>query len=109
MQPELARQLALYAILVSGPQRSMRFSDWNTLAIASALTGRDVDAAKAFLVELAVTSNLDRTCQTALGAYATYGERLRVPVEAMLNRVDTSGRISPYCDRRPSWAAAKLQ
>jgi hypothetical protein len=71
--------------------------------------GRDIDAAKAFLVELAVTSNLDRTCQTVLGAYATYGERLRVPVEAMLNRVDASGRISPYCDRRPSWAAAKLQ
>ncbi|MEP6942098.1 MAG: hypothetical protein ABI981_04145 [Betaproteobacteria bacterium] len=109
MQPELARQLALYAILVSGPQRSMRFSDWNTLAIASALTGHDVDAAKAFLVELAVTSNLDRTCQTALAAYATYGERLRGPVEAMLNRADSSGRISPYCDRRPSWAAAKLQ
>jgi hypothetical protein len=102
-QPEVARQLAVYALFISGPRRSTRYGDWDILAISSALTGRDVDATKAFLVEVALTSSLDRTCQTALGAYATYGERLRVPVEAMLNRVDASGRISPYCDRRPVW------
>jgi hypothetical protein len=110
VQPEVARQLAVYALFVSGSRRSIRFGDWDILAITSALTGRDNDATKAFLVEVALTSNLDRTCQNALGAYATYGERLRVPVEAMLNRVDASGRISPYCDHRPAWnSIAKLQ
>ena len=51
---EVARQLALYAISVSGSRRSARFGDWGTLAIASALAGRDTDAMRAFFVELAL-------------------------------------------------------
>ena len=100
-QPEMARQLALYAIFVSGSRRSARFGDWGTLAIASALAGRDIDASRAFLVEVALTSNLDRTCQTAMSAYASFGERLRVPVYAMLDRIDSSDRVSPYCEWPP--------
>jgi porphobilinogen deaminase len=105
-QPEMARQLALYAIFVSGSRRSARFGDWGTLAIASALAGRDIDASRAFLVELALTSNLDRTCQTAMSAYASFGERLRVPVHAMLDRIDSSDRVSPYCEWPPTWSTA---
>jgi hypothetical protein len=105
-QPELARQLALYAIFVSGSRRSARFGDWGTLAIASALAGRDIDATRAFLVEVALTSNLDRTCQTAMSAYASFGERLRVPVYAMLDRIDSSDRVSPYCEWPPTWSTA---
>jgi serine/threonine protein kinase len=105
-QPELARQLALYAIFVSGSRRSTRFGDWGTLAIASALVGRDIDATRAFLVEVALTSNLDRTCQTAMSAYASYGERLRVPVYAMLDRIDSSDRVSPYCEWPPTRSTA---
>src|SRR5439155_20900409 len=57
VQPEMARQLALYAIFVSGSRRSARFGDWDTLAVASALAGRDIDATRAFFVEVALTSN----------------------------------------------------
>ena len=106
LQPEMARQLALYAISVSGSRRSTRFGDWDMLAIASALTGRDTDATRAFFVEVALTSNLDRTCQTALSAYASFGERLRVPVRAMLNRIDSNGGVSPYCEWPPIWNTA---
>ena len=106
VQPEMARQLALYAIYVSGSRRSARFGDWGTLAIASALAGRDIDATRAFFVEVALTSNLDRTCQTAMSAYASYGERLRVPVHAMLDRVDSSDRVSPYCEWPPTLSTA---
>ncbi len=105
-QPEMARQLALYAIYVSGSRRSARFGDWGTLAIASALAGRDIDATRAFFVEVALTSNLDRTCQTAMSAYASYGERLRVPVHAMLDRIDSSDRVSPYCEWPPTRSTA---
>jgi serine/threonine protein kinase len=105
-QPETARQLALYAISVSGSQRSARFGDWDTLAVASALTGRDVEATHAFLVEVALTSDLDRTCQTALGAYKNFGERLRRPVRAMLDRLDSNGRVSPHCEWPVAWRAA---
>ena len=97
VQPEMARQLALYGIAISGSRRSERFGDWDTLAVASALAGRDVDATRAFFVEVALTSNLDRTCQTALSAYASFGESLRVPIHAMLNRIDSNGGVSPYC------------
>ena len=106
-QPETARQLALYAISVSGSKRSARFGDWDTLAVASALTGRDVEATHAFFVEVALTSNLDRTCQTALGAYANFGERLRRPVQAMLDRIDSSGRVSPHCEWPIALSAAR--
>ena len=106
VQPEMARQLALYAIYISGSRRSARFGDWGTLAIASALVGRDIDATRAFFVEVALTSNLDFTCQTAMNAYANYGERLRVPVHAMLDRIDSSDRVSPYCEWPPTWSTA---
>ena len=106
VQPEMARQLALYAIFVSGSRRSARFADWGTLAIASALAGRDIDATRAFLVEVALTSNLDHTCETALSAYASFGERLRVPVYAMLDRIDSNDRVSPYCEWPPTWSTA---
>ena len=106
VQAETARRLALYAIFVSGTQRSIRFGDWDTLAVASALVGRDSDAIRALYVEIALTSNLDRTCQTALSAYATFGERVRVPVQAMFNRVDSNGRVSPYCEWPTKWNTA---
>ena len=45
VQPEAARLLALHAIAVRGTRfRTGRLEDWNTYAIASALTGRDADA-----------------------------------------------------------------
>ena len=106
VQAETARRLALYAIFVSGTQRSIRFGDWDTLAVASALVGRESDAIRALYVEIALTSNLDRTCQNALSAYATFGERVRVPVQAMFNRVDSNGRVSPYCEWPPKWNTA---
>ena len=106
VQPETARQFALYAIFVSGARRSVRFGDWDTLAIASALAGRDIEATHAFFVEVALTSNLDRTCQSALSAYASFGERLRAPVQAMLSRIDSNGRVSPYCEWPATWNTA---
>ena len=98
-QPETARQLALHALAFSGSRRSARADDWDTLAIASALTGREVDATRALLVELAVTPDLHRSCDTVQRAYATFGERLRVPIQAMLARMRTQRRDneSPAC------------
>ncbi len=98
-QPETARQLALHALAVSGSRRGMRATDWNTLAIASALTGREVDATQALLVELAVTPDLDRSCDTVQRAYGTFGEPLRVPAQAMLARIRAQRRdyVSPNC------------
>ena len=98
-QAETARQLALHALAFSGSRRSARADDWDTLAIASALTGREVDATRALLVELAVTPDLHRSCDTVQRAYATFGESLRVPIEAMLARMRTQRRDneSPAC------------
>ena len=84
---EAARQLALNALAFSGPRRSQRLDDWDTLAVASALTGRHTDAVGAFLVGLAISGSPDRTCRTARHAYVTYGERLRVAVEAVQRKL----------------------
>ena len=107
-RPETARQLALHAIVLSGSRRSTRDAEWNTFAVASALTGRDADAVRAFLAEAALTTNVDRSCQAALRAYASYGERLRGPVLALLQRVNAQGRAydAPSCVWPPYWNVA---
>jgi hypothetical protein len=108
LQPEAARQLALHAIAVRGSRfRTGRLEDWNTYAIASALTGRDADARNALYVTLALSRNVEWSCKAAQNAITNYGERLREPVEAMLYRIYSQGRAyeSPYCTWRPHWVA----
>jgi hypothetical protein len=108
VQPETARALALHAIVVSGPRRSTRAGDWGVLAVASALTGRETDATRALLVEVALTNDLDTTCRAALSAYSRFGERLRAPVQAMLSRVHALGGAYAYpsCAWPSFWATA---
>jgi hypothetical protein len=92
-QPETARQLALHAIAVRGIRfRSGRLEDWNTYALASALTGRDSDARNAMYVTVALAGNAERNCKAGLSAIANYGERVREAVEAMLYRIHAQGR-----------------
>ena len=87
--------------------RPGRIADWTTLAIASALTGRERDARNAFFVTLALSSSLDQQCRAATAAYAYHGERLRGPAEAMLARIRTWGRSqeSQFCRWPPSECA----
>jgi hypothetical protein len=105
-QPEAARQLALHALTTPHPRYPYgRIEDWNTFAIASALTGRERDARNAWFVSLALASDVDRQCRTAVNAYARHGDRLRAPVEAMLRRVNDSGRAerAAFCEWPPPW------
>ncbi len=108
-QAEAARQLALHALAVHGTRHPEgRIEDWATLAIASALAGRERDAKNAFLVVLALAPNVERQCKAALDVYALYGERLRAPVEAMLHSANASGRAgeSSLCEWPPHWVAS---
>jgi hypothetical protein len=92
-QPEMARQLALVALTARAPQyHSARMEDWHTFAIASALTGRETDARNALYVTLALTADVDARCVATLNAVATYGDRMRKPVEAMFYRLHSQGR-----------------
>ena len=107
-QADTARQLALHALTMHDAKHpNGRIEDWTTLAIASALSGRDRDARNAWFVTLALAPSVERQCRAAINAYAMYGERLRSPVEAMLYRVHSSGRAdrSPLCEWPPYWAA----
>src|SRR5262249_642421 len=106
-QAERARQLVLYAIALSASRRPTRPDDWNTLAIASALTGRGPDATRAMFVAIALTKDAGRSCRAALGAYTSFGEQLRGPAEAALQRIRAQGRgyDSPYCAWPPSWGS----
>jgi hypothetical protein len=107
-QADAARQLALHALTMHDAKYpNGRVEDWTTLAIASALSGRDRDARNAWFVTLALAPSLERQCRAGVNAYAMYGERLRSPVEAMLYRVHSSGRAdrSPFCEWPPYWTA----
>jgi hypothetical protein len=106
-QAETARQLALHALTMSDPQLpAARVDDWTTFAIASALAGRQRDASNALFVTLALSESLDRPCRAALAAYASHGEKLRQPTEAMLYRIRSWGRSeeSTFCRWPPSWS-----
>jgi hypothetical protein len=105
-QAEAARRLALHALTLHGARFPQgRIEDWATLAIASALSGRERDARNALLVSLALAPNLDRQCRAAIDAYALYGEHLRAPVEAMLYSAHASRRAQPssLCEWPPRW------
>lgn len=109
-QADVARQLALYALsLHDSGHAGGRIEDWTTLAIASALTGRDRDARDAWFVTLALAPLPERQCRAAINAYAMHGERLRLPVEAMLYRAHSSGRAegSTLCEWPPHWMAIR--
>lgn len=109
-QAELARQLALYALSLPYARRpGARLEDWTTLAIASALSGRERDARNAWFVTLALASQPERQCRAAINAYALHGERLRSAVEAMLYRAHASGRAegSALCEWPPYWMAGR--
>jgi len=111
-QVETARQLALHALtLPDGRPPQSRLGDWSTLAIASALAGRERDSRNAWLVTLALAPNVGRQCKVAIDAYASWGERLRGPVEAMLQRASTSGRAqrSAFCEWPPHWVASTAE
>ena len=108
-QAELARQLALHALTLSDPQLpGSRVDDWTTFAIASALAGRQRDAVNALYVTLALSDSLDKPCRSALAAYASHGERMRAPTEAMLYRIREWGRSeeSSFCRWPPSWGVS---
>ena len=109
MQPEAARRLALHALtLHDWKHPAGRIEDWNTLAIASALSGHERDARNAWLVALALAGDAERQCRAGLDAYAAYGEPLRLPVEAMLYRANAPSRSqrSRLCEWPPHWSAS---
>ena len=108
-QPEAARQLAMHALALHGSRFPRgRGEDWTTLAIASALSGRDLDARNAMLVSLAVAPNLDRQCRAALDAYVTFGDRLRGAVETVVYNAHASGSasLSSSCQWPPRWTVS---
>jgi hypothetical protein len=103
-QPETARQVALHAMALRGTQlRAARPDDWTTFAIASALVGREDDARNALYVAVAVTRDLELSCRAVLSSLASYGDPMRRPVRAMMERIQAYGRSreSPY----GNWAA----
>lgn len=99
-KPALARQLALYALAARG--RSFpagRAQDWGTLAIASALDGREADAVKAMYVMSSVSRDPERACRAAQLAVEQYGPAMRAPGRAMMARMRARGVTShaPSC------------
>jgi hypothetical protein len=98
VRAETARQLALHALAHGGRQRGMRFEDWNTFAVASALTGRQGDASRAYQL-MAALADPERSCRAAMRAQAQFGEALRVPVEVLSQRLRRDGRAdeAPGC------------
>ena len=91
LQAEPARQLALVALALKDDRfPTGRIEDWTTLAIADALTGRERDARNAWFVSMALTVNLQQQCDAAVHAQATYGERVKPSVQAMLQRARSS-------------------
>jgi hypothetical protein len=109
-QAETARQLSLHAIALRASQmQAALVDDWSTLAIASALTGREADATNAWYVAVALARDLDRSCRAALGAVDSYGDSMVAPVQMMMLRIRQHGRDweSPSCAWPPNSRTAR--
>jgi hypothetical protein len=104
MDAERARLLALHALaLRTHAYPAGRPDDWITFAVASALTRRTMEATQAFYASVAVARDVGRVCRAALHALAMHGDRLREPVEALLDRLEDQGRASGQRDcERPA-------
>ena len=101
-RPERARQLALHAIGLRSTQHSGgRADDWTNFAIASALTGRLADARHGLYASHCAGAQSRSQLPGRDRALATFGEPVREPVEALLDRLGAQGRAddSPYCAR----------
>jgi Flp pilus assembly protein TadD len=99
-KPALARKLALYALAARGRGfPAGRMQDWGTLAVASALDGREADAVKAMYVMSTVTRDPERACRAAQLAVEQYGPAMRAPARAMMVRMKARGVTShaPSC------------
>ena len=107
---ETARRLALHALTLKDERfPTGRIEDWTTLAIADALTGRDVDARNAWFVSMALAADLQRQCNAAVRAQATFGERLRPSVQAMLQRARSSAAYGGCEAAQPSARTARAK
>ena len=98
--PAQARQVALYALAARGSSfPAGREADWGTFAVASALEGREADAAQALFVMFALSKNPERACRAAQLAMAQYGPAMTAPARAMLSRVRSrsSAAAAPSC------------
>jgi hypothetical protein len=107
-RPDTARDLALTALTARSAQyATTRLEDWQTFAVASALSGREADARNALFVTLALSANVERTCVSAWNAISSYGPRMRSPVDALLYRVYMRGHSvdSPWCAYPPDWSS----
>jgi hypothetical protein len=101
----------MFALAARGKEWSAtRLEDWHTLAVANALSGREGDATRAFYVTLSMSGNLEGRCAAALDSLASYGERLRPPVDAMFARMRAQGRgyDSPACSWPSNWSVRRL-
>jgi hypothetical protein len=80
--------------------------DWNTYALASALTGRDADARNANVRHPCACRKRRAQLQGRAERDRQLRRARREPVEAMLYRIYTQGRAyeSPYCAWPPNWA-----
>jgi hypothetical protein len=109
-QADMARQMAIYSLSLHNARNpGGRIEDWTTLAIASALSGRDRDARNAWFISLALAPQPERQCWAAINAYAMNGERMRSSVEAMLYRAHRAGRWDRHlANGRPAgWLSAR--
>jgi hypothetical protein len=105
-QAELARQIVLHALTLPDPRHPHgRIEDWTTLAIASALAGREREARHAWWVSLELANPPQRQCRVAMNAYVQYGERLRASVDALLHRARELGldADAPQCEEPVQW------
>jgi hypothetical protein len=94
-QIRAARQLALHSLTLPDVRYPLgRVQDWTTLAISSALLGRESDARHAWYISLVLAPDRQRQRNAALRAVSIYGERLRPSVEAMLRREFPADRRS---------------
>ena len=109
-QAEAARRLALHALtLHDWKHPSGRIEDWNTFAIASALTGRERDARNAWLVALALLGRLGAAVPGGASMPTRSTARPCARRSRRCSSAPTPRRAAPrsrLCEWPPHWSAS---
>lgn len=108
-RPQEALQLSIYVLAlsrgnggVSGGKGSI--NQWDVLATSLALQDKTDAASNAWLVTLAITSNLSGRCQTMLSMPSDFGEKLKQPITAVFRRIEERGLSGTQnCAFPPAW------
>jgi serine/threonine protein kinase len=102
---KVAMNLAMFGMsLPRHSTQTSRSADWQLVGSIFARLGQVRESTEAYFVALAITPKLSGFCKSLLAQQAIFGSALKVPIEAVFDRIEQRGRSDEEnCANPPAW------